>query len=75
MDVSVHNNCINSIDFLRALEMSKTSKAEAKEKEEILPINFSKLTQEEVVKNMQAVVDSCQPALVKVWQIAKRTIL
>ncbi|XP_055483217.1 EF-hand calcium-binding domain-containing protein 6 [Psammomys obesus] len=67
LDISVQNNCINSVDFLRALETSRTSKAEPKEKEESSPIIFSKLTQEEVVKNMQAVVDACQPALFKAF--------
>lgn len=68
MGVSVHNNCINPLDFLKALEINKASKAQPKEKEESSPrTNFSKLSPEEVVKSVQAVVESSQPALVKVW--------
>ncbi|KAL6047824.1 hypothetical protein STEG23_034646, partial [Scotinomys teguina] len=43
------------------------SKAQPKEKDESIPINFAKLNQEEVVKNMQTVVESSQPALVKAF--------
>ncbi|XP_049986517.1 EF-hand calcium-binding domain-containing protein 6 isoform X1 [Alexandromys fortis] len=68
LGISVHNNCINPLDFLRALEISKTSKAQPKEKEECSPrTNFSKLNPEEVVKSMQAVVESSQPALLKAF--------
>ncbi|XP_057648063.1 EF-hand calcium-binding domain-containing protein 6 isoform X1 [Chionomys nivalis] len=68
LGISVHNNCINPLDFLRALEISKTSKAQPKEREECSPqTNFSKLNPEEVVKSMQAVVESSQPALLKAF--------
>lgn len=67
MGISVHNSCIHPLDLLRALEIHRTSKAQPKEKDEGTPVNFSKLNPEEVVKNMQAIVDSSQPALVKVW--------
>ncbi|MEJ1271423.1 EF-hand calcium binding domain 6 [Cricetulus griseus] len=69
LSISVHNNCIDPLDFLRALETNKTSKAppKEKEKEESIPppINFSKLNPEEVVKRVQVVVDASQPALFK----------
>ncbi|XP_040609995.1 EF-hand calcium-binding domain-containing protein 6 isoform X2 [Mesocricetus auratus] len=69
LGISVHNNSINPLDLLRALETSKTSKAQPKEKEEgtPTPINFSMLNPEEVVKNMQVVVDSSQSALLKAF--------
>ncbi|XP_038199262.1 EF-hand calcium-binding domain-containing protein 6 isoform X2 [Arvicola amphibius] len=68
LGISVHNNCINPLDFLRALEISKTSKAQPKEKEESSPrTSFSRLNPEEVVKSMQAVVESSQPALLKAF--------
>ncbi|ERE86505.1 EF-hand calcium-binding domain-containing protein 6 [Cricetulus griseus] len=71
LSISVHNNCIDPLDFLRALETNKTSKAppKEKEKEESIPppINFSKLNPEEVVKSVQVVVDASQPALFKAF--------
>ncbi|CAH6791283.1 Efcab6 [Phodopus roborovskii] len=69
LGISVHNNCINPQDLLRALETNKTSKAQPKEKEESTPppINFSRLNPEEVVKSMQVLVDSSQPALLKAF--------
>ncbi|XP_051015371.1 EF-hand calcium-binding domain-containing protein 6 [Acomys russatus] len=67
LNISVHNNCINTIDFLRALEINRASKAQPKEKEESMPITFSRLNPQEVVKSMQAVVDSSQPALLKAF--------
>lgn len=66
LDVSVHNNQIDPVEFLRALEISWASKPHPKEKEESSPINFSKLNPDEVIKSMQEVVESSQPALVKV---------
>lgn len=67
MDVSVHNNQIDPVEFLRALEISWASKPHPKEKEESSPINFSKLNPDEVIKSMQEVVESSQPALVKAF--------
>ncbi|XP_059103989.1 EF-hand calcium-binding domain-containing protein 6 isoform X1 [Peromyscus eremicus] len=67
LGISVHNSCVNPLDLLRALEIHRTSKAQPKEKDESTPVNFSKLNPEEVVKNMQAIVDSSQPALVKAF--------
>ncbi|KAL1767335.1 EF-hand calcium-binding domain-containing protein 6 isoform X1 [Sigmodon hispidus] len=67
LGISVQNNCINPLDFLRALETSRPSKAQPKEKEESTPVNFSKLNPEEVVKNMQMVVESSQLALIKAF--------
>lgn len=75
MNVSIHDNCINPLDFLRALESNRISKAQPKEKEECTPVNFSRLNPEEVVKSMQAVVDASQPALLKVWWVAKSPTL
>lgn len=62
----MHNNHIDPVELLRALEISWVSKAHPKEKEESSPINFSRLTPDEVVKSMQEIVESSQPALVKV---------
>ncbi|XP_006242206.1 EF-hand calcium-binding domain-containing protein 6 isoform X2 [Rattus norvegicus] len=67
LDVSVHNNQIDPVEFLRALEISWASKPHPKEKEESSPINFSKLNPDEVIKSMQEVVESSQPALVKAF--------
>lgn len=62
----MHNNYIDPVEFLRALEINWASKAHPKEKEESSPINFSRLTPDEVMKGMQETVESSQPALVKV---------
>nr|XP_034372681.1 EF-hand calcium-binding domain-containing protein 6 isoform X1 [Arvicanthis niloticus] len=67
LDISVHNNHIDPVEFLRALEISWASKAHPKEKEESSPINFSRLTPDEVIKSMQEIVESSQPALVKAF--------
>ncbi|XP_017172281.1 EF-hand calcium-binding domain-containing protein 6 isoform X4 [Mus musculus] len=69
LDVSVHNNHIDPVEFLRALEISWASKARPKEKEESSPppISFSKVTPDEVIKTMQEVVESSQPALVEAF--------
>lgn len=66
LDISVHNNHIDPVEFLRALEISWASKPHPKEKEESSPVSFSRLTPDEVIKTMQEVVESSQPALVKV---------
>lgn len=62
----MHNNYIDPVDFLRALEITWASRTHPKEKEESLPISFSRLTPDEVIKSMQEAVESSQPALVKV---------
>ncbi|XP_052017325.1 EF-hand calcium-binding domain-containing protein 6 isoform X2 [Apodemus sylvaticus] len=67
LDVGVHSNYIDPVEFLRALEISWTSKARPKEKEESSPINFSRLTPDEVMKSMQEVVETSQPALLKAF--------
>ncbi|XP_028644602.1 EF-hand calcium-binding domain-containing protein 6 isoform X3 [Grammomys surdaster] len=67
LDVGVHNNHIDPVEFLRALEVSWASRAHPKEKEESSPINFSRLTPDEVLKSMQEIVESSQPALVKAF--------
>ncbi|XP_069347370.1 EF-hand calcium-binding domain-containing protein 6 [Eulemur rufifrons] len=65
--ISWHDNSVSYVDFLRALENSMLARAQPKEKEESLPINFSTLAPEEVVKNIQEVVESSQPALLKAF--------
>ncbi|XP_031207134.1 EF-hand calcium-binding domain-containing protein 6 isoform X2 [Mastomys coucha] len=67
LDVSVHNNYIDPVDFLRALEITWASRTHPKEKEENLPVSFSRLTPDEVIKSMQEAVESSQPALVKAF--------
>ncbi|XP_047405214.1 EF-hand calcium-binding domain-containing protein 6 isoform X2 [Sciurus carolinensis] len=65
--ISWQDNSVNYLDFLRELEKSKSSRPESREKEESLPVNFSTLNPEEIVRNIQEVVDSAQPALVKAF--------
>ncbi|XP_007974216.3 EF-hand calcium-binding domain-containing protein 6 isoform X2 [Chlorocebus sabaeus] len=61
--VSRHDNSINYLDFLRAVENSKSTGAQPKEKEESMPINFATLNPQEVVRKIQEVVESSQLAL------------
>nr|BAB15703.1 unnamed protein product [Homo sapiens]BAB71780.1 DJBP [Homo sapiens] len=61
--VSRHDNAINYLDFLRAVENSKSTGAQPKEKEESMPINFATLNPQEVVRKIQEVVESSQLAL------------
>ncbi|KAM8777483.1 EF-hand calcium-binding domain-containing protein 6 [Rhynchonycteris naso] len=61
--ISWQNDSINYLDFLRAVENSKPSRPEPKEKEKSMPINFAKLTPEEVLQNIHKVVASSSPAL------------
>ncbi|KAF6339248.1 EF-hand calcium binding domain 6 [Rhinolophus ferrumequinum] len=61
--VSWQNNSINSLEFLRAVENSKPSRPQPKEKEEDVPINFATLNPEELLRNIQKVVASSSPAL------------
>ncbi|XP_063578993.1 EF-hand calcium-binding domain-containing protein 6 isoform X8 [Pongo abelii] len=61
--VSRHENAINYLDFLRAVENSKSTGAQPKEKEESMPINFATLNPQEVVRKIQEVVESSQLAL------------
>lgn len=63
-----HNNSINYLDFLRAVENSKPTKPQCQEKEESMPINFAALNPEEVLKNIQEVVAASSLALSMVWQ-------
>ncbi|XP_042103787.1 EF-hand calcium-binding domain-containing protein 6 isoform X3 [Ovis aries] len=58
-----HNNSINYLDFLRAVENSKPTKPQSQEKEESMPINFAALNPEEVLKNIQEVVAASSLAL------------
>nr|XP_019570611.1 PREDICTED: EF-hand calcium-binding domain-containing protein 6 [Rhinolophus sinicus] len=61
--VSWQNNSIDSLEFLRAVEHSKPSRPQPKEKEEDVPVNFATLNPEEVLRNIQKVVASSSPAL------------
>ncbi|XP_033622077.1 EF-hand calcium-binding domain-containing protein 6 isoform X5 [Fukomys damarensis] len=67
LGIICHDNAINYLDFLRALENSKTTRPQPKEKEESVPISFSTLSPEEVVKNIQEVVSSSHPALLQTF--------
>ncbi|XP_055252064.1 EF-hand calcium-binding domain-containing protein 6 isoform X2 [Moschus berezovskii] len=58
-----HNNSINYLDFLRAVENSKPTRPQSQEKEESMPINFAALNPEEVLKNIQEVVAASNLAL------------
>ncbi|KAB0386586.1 hypothetical protein FD755_001542 [Muntiacus reevesi] len=58
-----HNNSINYLDFLRAVENSKPARPQPQEKEESRPINFAALNPEEVLKNIQEVVAASSLAL------------
>ncbi|XFG00947.1 hypothetical protein AB1E19_004571 [Capra hircus] len=58
-----HNNSINYLDFLRAVENSKPTRPQSQEKEESVPINFAALNPEEVLKNIQEVVAASSLAL------------
>ncbi|KAF4023037.1 hypothetical protein G4228_014861 [Cervus hanglu yarkandensis] len=58
-----HNNSINYLDFLRAVESSKPARPQPQEKEESMPINFAALNPEEVLKNIQEVVAASNLAL------------
>uniref|UniRef100_A0A2K5D676 EF-hand calcium-binding domain-containing protein 6 n=1 Tax=Aotus nancymaae TaxID=37293 RepID=A0A2K5D676_AOTNA len=57
------DNSINYLNLLRALENSKSTGAQPKEKEESMPINFATLNPQEVVRRIQEVVEFSQPAL------------
>ncbi|XP_072829749.1 EF-hand calcium-binding domain-containing protein 6 isoform X6 [Vicugna pacos] len=61
--ISCHDNSINYLDFLRAVENSKPTKPQPQEKEQGMSINFAALSPEEVLKNIQEVVASSSPAL------------
>nr|XP_010958483.1 EF-hand calcium-binding domain-containing protein 6 [Camelus bactrianus] len=61
--ISCHDNSINYLGFLRAVENSKPTKPQPQEKEEGMSINFAALSSEEVLKNIQEVVASSSPAL------------
>lgn len=66
MGIICHDNTINYLDFLRALESSKAARPQREEKEDAVPINFSTLNPEEVVKSVQEVVSTSQQALSQV---------
>nr|XP_013008613.1 EF-hand calcium-binding domain-containing protein 6 [Cavia porcellus] len=63
LGIICHDNTINYLDFLRALESSKAARPQREEKEDAVPINFSTLNPEEVVKSVQEVVSTSQQAL------------
>lgn len=68
MGISWQNNSIHYLDFLRAVEGGTPSGAEPKESEAGVPVNFAKLSPEEVLKNVQKVVAASGPALATVRQ-------
>ncbi|XP_012590558.1 PREDICTED: EF-hand calcium-binding domain-containing protein 6 [Condylura cristata] len=57
------NDCINYLDFLQAVENSKPTKPQPDTKEEPAPVDFSTLSPEEVLKNVQEVVAASELAL------------
>ncbi|XP_061060407.1 EF-hand calcium-binding domain-containing protein 6 [Eubalaena glacialis] len=61
--ISWHGNSINYLDFLRAVENSEPTRPQPQEKEESVPISFATLSPEELLKNIQEVVASSNPAL------------
>ncbi|XP_055421960.1 EF-hand calcium-binding domain-containing protein 6 [Bubalus kerabau] len=61
--IAWHNNSINYLDFLRAVENSKPTRPQSQEKEESVLINFAALNPEEVLKNIQEVVATSSLAL------------
>ncbi|KAM9672249.1 EF-hand calcium-binding domain-containing protein 6 [Trichechus inunguis] len=65
--VSWQENSVNYLDFLKAVDSSKPARPPSIEKEESKRINFGALSPEEVLKKMQEVVDSSQPALSKAF--------
>ncbi|XP_023558316.1 EF-hand calcium-binding domain-containing protein 6 [Octodon degus] len=67
LGIICHDNTINYLDFLRALENSKAARPQPKEKEEAMPTNFSTLSLEAVVRHIQEVVSTAQLALVQAF--------
>ncbi|XP_077025226.1 EF-hand calcium-binding domain-containing protein 6 isoform X3 [Tamandua tetradactyla] len=65
--ISQHDNQVNYLGFLRAVDDSKPLRPQSNKQEESQPINFATLNPEEVVKNIQEVVASSQPALLKAF--------
>ncbi|XP_053518237.1 EF-hand calcium-binding domain-containing protein 6 isoform X2 [Artibeus jamaicensis] len=61
--ISRQNNCINHLDFLRAVENSKPPRPESEETAADVPVSFERLRPEEVLKNVQKVVAASGPAL------------
>ncbi|XP_070456133.1 EF-hand calcium-binding domain-containing protein 6 isoform X2 [Equus przewalskii] len=61
--ISWHDNSINYLDFLKAVENSKPTRPQPEEKEESTPINFATLNPEDILKSIQEVVASSGPAL------------
>lgn len=70
MGISWQNNSINYLDFLRAVEDNKPSGPEPRESEAAVPVNFAKLSPEEILKSVQRVVAASGPALATVRQTA-----
>ncbi|KAF7463266.1 hypothetical protein GHT09_010048 [Marmota monax] len=76
--ISRQDNSVNYLDFLRALERSQLGRPQSRDQEGRLPINFSTLNPEEIVKNIQEAVESAQPALLQVgcesaWKLGSTT--
>lgn len=66
MEISWQDNSINYLDFLRALEKSSPSRPQSADKEDSSPVNFAALSPELIVRSIQEVVGSAQPALLQV---------
>lgn len=69
--IAWHNNSINYLDFLRAVENNKLTRPQSQEKEESVPINFAALSPEEVLKNIQGVIAASSLALSTVRQATR----
>uniref|UniRef100_A0A8D0WNA0 EF-hand calcium-binding domain-containing protein 6 n=1 Tax=Sus scrofa TaxID=9823 RepID=A0A8D0WNA0_PIG len=61
--ISWHDNSISYLDFLRAVENSKTTRPQPREKKERVPLDFATLNPEEVLKSIQEVVAASGQAL------------
>ncbi|XP_005379502.1 PREDICTED: EF-hand calcium-binding domain-containing protein 6 isoform X2 [Chinchilla lanigera] len=67
LGIICHDSTINYLDFLRALEKGKASRPQPREKEESVPVNFSTVNPEAVVKSIQEVVSASQLALLQAF--------
>ncbi|XP_060045104.1 EF-hand calcium-binding domain-containing protein 6 isoform X2 [Erinaceus europaeus] len=60
--IGCHNNTVNYLDFLRMLE-NKPAKPQTAEKEESVPVDFSMLNPDDMLKNVREVVATSSLAL------------
>ncbi|XP_045691090.1 EF-hand calcium-binding domain-containing protein 6 [Phyllostomus hastatus] len=70
--ISWQNNCVNYLDFLRAVEGSRPPRPESKEREAGVPASFERLRPEDVLKNVQKVVAASGPALATAFSALDR---